>query len=1314
MSRLNWGMIPDGGVFESLMHAVLFAENPSTILFGRPGPDQGQDARSADGTVVYQAKFRQGLNMDGAIALAHAESAKIKTYRQPTHANYVHWQHTQRWILVANLSINPNDVAKWHDKVAPEFQREGLSAELWSIETLEGKLAQHSEIRDVFFANENRVLIGLKEAHTRLSDECVASGSLRLPLVGRERELAEISSFARSSDKRVLPVVGRGGIGKSRLLYEGLLRLAGNGWRVLWALTASMARSTQWHRLLNGTQPTCVVVDDPDEAGLLRVVVEQLAVTERRNWKAIVACRTERSELLRGFRKHAIFQSQLDLGPLDEPSSKSLLNACLGGQAEPPWAHRVYTLTQGIPAWICLIGELARKRALPDLPATADEVAATYVQSCIVSLPEDLRKQAAIILRWLSLWEILKLGAASTEQAELDFLGRQGIAATTSRDLLSRLAETGLVRNWGVEKRLYAVQPAIVRQQILGRWLLRESAGQYSVSDEGAKLVEKLVAGEVPALDSALKSLSIFARSRLSESEAICLMKPFFKAMADKARHGSLLNQYAVADLIEKAGIADPESALDVLTSIRSFPKDDVTVGNPIWGPQTLTHRSLVSSLPWVLYQVAEHVADSTAAKRFIVEFRHLIALQDARQLDIGSGKEPRQLFKRLLRESSNAETYTAPAYEMTIAGLITPTAWPFVGLLAECLLDPIRESAELVSNWTISIERKTLVPDSAAWNQLMELRRMTRDALRTCKDATVRGGLWNVLNKSHHDIHRAVRHEKLKADVALRYDEVLVDDLRSTLSLLQSPPFPMDLEEATHARQIWSRYLAYGREQDPVDLAKQCEEAYNSISPWPFHEFFRFDTQEHLASETARVLTLLRGAASPAILSKFFNDAERHLLALRHGSQDVADDWRIVAIADECANLFMTHPSGTENVITAFVGEVLGRVPPINRLAWRFAARVCLKHLHQIKLTENHDAVARRVDDILKLAKAEDRLLYELYSNVHPSSTGPLLRAELDAILAHETQFSPHEWFVLLSAFVVVDPEQVYDRLRTRLNSLRNNRNEASQCMECFVRSSHLAALCYDWKKLPVPWIVEMVKLYQLDGKILGMHELECMRVAAGFRMSMRQFVDFMRHRLLLDVQSDPYANFCTMPDDFDVTAWCSFNPQDETEMAAFMSLCGFAVGGGFTALYWVPKYLARIDPTGAHVADYVNTYLLKNRTLERPELSRLAHLASAYSDSSDAWSKVAGPICTHAQTFGREDRERIYFGLSRRETVVIPSAIGQVAAYYVQARDAAARMRDSEPPDSPLRGYREWAYRRADADLLREQQSVEEDFNV
>jgi hypothetical protein len=101
---------------------------------------------------------------------------------------------------------------------------------------------------------------------------------------------------------------------------------------------------------------------------------------------------------------------------------------------------------------------------------------------------------------------------------------------------------------------------------------------------------------------------------------------------------------------------------------------------------------------------------------------------------------------------------------------------------------------------------------------------------------------------------------------------------------------------------------------------------------------------------------------------------------------------------------------------------------------------------------------------------------------------------------------------------------------------------------------------------------------------------------------------------------------------------------------------------------------------------------------------------LASGYADTSKPWALIAAPICQKAATFSREERERAFFGLSRKETGVLSSAPGEVPNYYFEMRDAAVRERSLEPPDSALMGYREWAVRRAEAELHQQRQMKEE----
>jgi hypothetical protein len=1316
MSALNWGMISDGGVFESLMHAILYAEEPSTVLFGRPGRDAGQDARSPDGAVVYQAKYRQGLVMDGAVDLALEELEKIKDYRQSGHANHPHWRDARTWVLVANFSINPNDHAKWQNQVLPVFQREGLAAEYWHIDILEGKLTQHSEVRDVFFGGENRVLVGLKEAHDLLASECVGSASLDVDVLGRDGEVALIRDFAAAGDKRVLPVVGPGGIGKSRLLYEGLITLSQDGWRVLWALPGSMSRSSQWFRLLNGAQQTCVAIDAPDDPGLLRAVIEQLATVERRNWRVIIATRTEKAEVLRRYRNHNHVHEPVELAPLDEPTSQRLVNACLGGQAPPPWLHSVYGFTHGVPGWLCLIAELAKTGALSELPTSADEVAGVYLDSCLSALGDPRREQGVTLLRWLALWGTLRVESGTGEQAEISFLETQGLPSPTARDLLTRLVDTGLVRNWGVGKRLFAIEPLIVRQQILAGWLLRESAGAYEVSDEGTALVIQLVKGQVPAVDSALSTLSQLARTRLAEPEATLFMGPIFSAMATIAQDGNVLDQYRVADLVEKAGAADPESALDVLAAIRENAKESMNVEVANWGEQSFTHGALVANLPWTLFEIAERASDQIVARRYIEEFRRLIALEDADALKASAGKGPRQLFKRLLCESKNSEAYAQPAHDLAVEELTAPASWPFVGLVAECLLNPIRESTDWVANWTITLTRRAFAQGSTEWNLAADLRERAFAALRDNPEPAFRAPLWRVLAESHHSFNRAVLHGNVTGPNVPPYRALLTADLTACAAILTTPPVALSVEEATAAREMWKWHLQYGREDDPVELARQCEQIYNGLptSRWRLHDFFQFETEDELAPETARVAAAFRDASGLETVAEFFDAAKQYLDAARQGREDMADDWRVSDLADACADQLALGIDPPGNAVTAFVREVLSQPDPGqgNTMAWGFAVRLCRRHLFAIK-SEGDAAVEPGLTTLLDMTAAKSRLLWGLYGNVHPATTGTLTRVELDCILSHEAGFSLREWFSLLGAFSAVDAQGVQDRLRSCLDTMRDDPMEASQCLGRFIRSVHITGLRYDWtpSQLPVAWIIDMITAFGLDGVLLGMHDLEWLRDQAGFRLSMVRLTALIRSRIELEQQPKPGDRFEILPHDFTVGAWTVFDAGDPAEVEAFSEFCQMALGRSFTALYWMPKYIVQLDPSGQQVGDYVTRHLADNPDIDGDALARLGYLASAYPDDSDAWASIARPICLKAQTCRREDRQHVYFGLTKKETGVLRSMPGQVPDYYVQRRDSAACLLEAESQISPLSPYREWVLRCAEEDLRREEGRAEED---
>ncbi len=248
MAERTWGAITNGATFESLATTLVYFEDSNASLFGRRGKDGGQDARSGDGTRVFQAKHHENGSAAAALRDAKQEAAKIAKYRQPDHARHHQWMNVTHWQLVTNAAFNATDKQKWDTEVAPLFAQQGLTADYyWERENLNALLDKHPEIHRSFFENETRVFLSLPEVKERLQiNEPFLRRDRLAPFCGRKNETATIREFL-ASDKSFLVAHGAGGTGKTRLLVEAGDDIASEGaWHVLWANVESMAATGSW------------------------------------------------------------------------------------------------------------------------------------------------------------------------------------------------------------------------------------------------------------------------------------------------------------------------------------------------------------------------------------------------------------------------------------------------------------------------------------------------------------------------------------------------------------------------------------------------------------------------------------------------------------------------------------------------------------------------------------------------------------------------------------------------------------------------------------------------------------------------------------------------------------------------------------------------------------------------------------------------------------------------------------------------------------------------------------------------------------
>ncbi|MBX3260540.1 MAG: hypothetical protein KF782_12670 [Labilithrix sp.] len=233
MAERKWGALASGATFESLATTIVFFDDPKASLFGRRGKDGGQDARSGDGTRVFQAKHHESGSAATAISDAKKEAAKIEKYRQPGHARHDQWKGVIHWRLVTNAAFNPTDKLTWDTEVVPLFAKQGLTADHWERENLNALLDTHPEIHRSFFENEMRVFLSLPEVKERLPiDEPFLRRDKLGSFCGRQNEKAKFRKFL-ASDNFFLLAHGAGGTGKTRLLVEAGDEIASEGaWQV--------------------------------------------------------------------------------------------------------------------------------------------------------------------------------------------------------------------------------------------------------------------------------------------------------------------------------------------------------------------------------------------------------------------------------------------------------------------------------------------------------------------------------------------------------------------------------------------------------------------------------------------------------------------------------------------------------------------------------------------------------------------------------------------------------------------------------------------------------------------------------------------------------------------------------------------------------------------------------------------------------------------------------------------------------------------------------------------------------------------------
>lgn len=1325
MNDLNWGMITDGGVFESLVHAILFSDVKDVILFGRPGKDAGQDVRTGDGKVIYQAKYHQNMTMSLAINDAKKEFDKIQEYRKPNHQNFHHWKNAERWVLMGNFEINPNDFKRWNDEIVPLFNEISLEAKFYSKTDIENMLHNFTHIKEAFFGGYNRIFLGLGEAYHQIgragisidlsSDESVLGFDLNF--IGRDKELQTVKDFVGKKEKCILPIVGSLNVGKSRLLYESLLALRDEGWRVFWALSTSMARSDRWFNYLNSSQKTCIAIDEPPDSEFLQSVLEQLSAIERGNWKVIVACDSAKERFIFSniIHDHRVFEI-IYLQKLNRHDSEGFIKSLLlkkqikDNFINTGLINNIIENTDGFPGWIIFVVKLvlASKKWL-EVVKPLDVMISDYLDKTIREIQVHDKGMVKSLLGWVALYNPVVLDEILPENMMLTMLAREMQKTEISIiDCLNLITEHKLVYNWGFKKRCYAVKPNLIRESILSKWLLNNDNDQYVLNYYGKHLIDSLISQQIVHQDKVLRSLSELSLSRVNQSDRHILFKSIFnylKKISEKATEKELKN---TIKLVKFIGISDPEAALDVLKCIIAKYGTSSNISD------RKLQVVLFDELSRVLFYLCGFIENSIVARRYLVEFQILIKLENDVEHSQNNISNVKDYLRRIFGEYKYRAVFGSVGRDLILSAIDSPMDkdWEFISIIAKGLLSLMIEDIQFTDRFSINISRIILSLESHDWKEAEEIRKKLHEKLnRIDLEYSICCVFWDLVSASYQDM-RAWSEVKQKNSDA--YKVFVRNELECCLSTLINKRTVMSFEEIWFARRVWEWYLDSESDTELLSLAKGCEDIYLSFLKWPLHKFFKSTIEKEkeilIVEEIKRKLT---SSGNVDIYLDFFNEVQNYLDIIRPTGGDLSDNIKLGNLADsfrsdehEEINLkkFM------RNILQGDLGNIYAVI---------FSVCIIQARIKAIKNSVSGDDIfSSHLKNIFMIVSDENKVdvLSRVYGCSHLKSVGQLIEDELDYIFEQELKAAEEKSYILLGAFAWVNWKKIQIKLDLFFSYLREGEQDLNNYFWKFVCAAYLSVLKYSspLHRESLEWIIKVIKEYNLNGKFLNSRELNYLREQAGFKMTMKDMFGFIKARI--DLKHN-YSNekkydlyFEVLPYDFKICDWCQFDENIEDECEAFENFCNLALRrDDFLSFRKLPEYIVDLDPGANQVFKFIKKKL-SNGDCNQSQLITCSYLAAPYSNTSEAWANIACLICEKAIDFSREEREHIYFCLSKKSTGVISSTPGQVADYYYQAYYDANSMNDKEDRQ-PLIEYRRWAKIQAERNLEEAVSLSEED---
>ena len=507
---------------------------------------------------------------------------------------------------------------------------------LWDVEDLSREvralpLEDAVRIVDTYFPGWREALLGVAEPGPWLQpDEFFRPlGSSQVythdwRLVGRGDELKDILGFLDGHDI-VGCVVGRGGIGKSRLLREVALRAAAQGHHVRFVTTGAELKP-EHSELLPARGRLVVIIDDAHDRWNVAAVVR--AVMQRNEGtRVLLALRPYGLGLLasdlRQLGLHTSEMPRWELEDLEPDDAEALAREALGPETSEALVRRLGRLTADCPLIAVVAGVLIRRGALDPACLDHEDTVRTEVlrafRDVLVANPivgdPSLRRA---VLDAIALLQPFRSGDPRFQAALSDLVG---VPYDRTAVHIKGLEDAGVLLRRGASLRIV---PDLLGDVVLAEACFDERSGASTGYIERACEV----AATEPLQHVFVNASRVDWQVRHDHTDAQPLTDALWRQIESEFAEAGILGRRALLELLRRVAYFAPERTMALVRWAIENPTPDIEQVSDLEGVflrlHPPTYDDVLHELPLLLRAVAYNLTHLPGAVDILWELAEL------------------------------------------------------------------------------------------------------------------------------------------------------------------------------------------------------------------------------------------------------------------------------------------------------------------------------------------------------------------------------------------------------------------------------------------------------------------------------------------------------------------------------------------------------------------------------------------------------------------------------------------------------------------------------------------------------------------